>query len=111
MNDLELVCSLVVEYKCSITARGNKGATPMHIAVSRGHIRVLKKFVQLVPNVSLHVRDDDGNTLLHFAIRAKHLSLVHYCIDVLGLFPSVRNNNRMTPAELHTDIACNVYIS
>ncbi|XP_023635083.1 protein ACCELERATED CELL DEATH 6, partial [Capsella rubella] len=84
---LELVKEFVSECPCLLFLPNSSGKTPLHMAASGGHTAVVETFVEMVTFASdrlcteeseremlnLYVlKDNDGNTPLHYAIEKYH---------------------------------------
>uniref|UniRef100_A0A1I8PWX9 RHD domain-containing protein n=1 Tax=Stomoxys calcitrans TaxID=35570 RepID=A0A1I8PWX9_STOCA len=57
---------------CNPSAQDIKGNTALHIAVREGHMQCLECFLKSEKSVDLNIRNDDGFTPLHLAIRANN---------------------------------------
>ncbi|XP_024018094.1 uncharacterized protein LOC21395448 [Morus notabilis] len=68
------------------------GNTLLHVAVSAGHLHIVKELVQLLTEEDLMMRQKDGFTVLTFAIVIGNISIVKYLIrenkKLVRIFPT-----------------------
>ena len=68
-----------IEAGCSIDAKNTKGINPIMLSCTHAHFPILHRLSTLGADFS--AQDHDGNTALHFAVRAGHQKVVKYLID------------------------------
>ena len=97
---IELAEKLIDVYHCDPMARDDDEATPLHMTVWAGNEVMMSKLI-LKYKCSQYVSDNDGDTLLHYSVLAKHSAIkcVEFLIDVIGTFPSIKNNMGKTPID------------
>lgn len=86
---------LLVEAKTMYNKKSTDDKQLIHYAVLGGHIDLIPKIVDLT-EVSYFVRDEFGNTLLHYATRTSSLSVVKYLVEK-GLDVNALNDQYETP--------------
>ena len=83
------VAQLITNYKCPIDCRNNSKQTPLHIACSKGHLRVVKMLVSK-HKADLNARDKQNNTPLNDAARGGHTNVVKSLIDEFNCSPDTK---------------------
>ena len=86
---------LLVEAKTMYNKKSADDKQLIHYAVLGGQIDLIPKIVELT-EVSYFVRDEFGNTLLHYATRTSNLTLVKFLIEK-GLDVNALNDQYETP--------------
>ncbi|XP_028831479.1 transient receptor potential cation channel subfamily A member 1a [Denticeps clupeoides] len=89
--------------------RDLKGATPLHYAVSKGHVHIIRLIAQVSGAQELNVVDEDGNTALHWAVQKKQLES---CSSLMSLKanPNILNNSLQSPLHLAVSLGCNALV-
>lgn len=95
---------LLIEAQTIITKKDIDDKQIVHYAVLGGHVDLVEKLIELT-NINYFIKDEYGNTLLHFATRTSNLKMVQFLIskniDVNSLndqyespiFNAVKNDN------------------
>jgi len=86
---------LLVEAKTMYNKKSADDKQLIHYAVLGGHIDLIPKIVDLT-EVSYFVRDEFGNTLLHYATRTSSLAVVKFLVEK-GLDVNALNDQYETP--------------
>lgn len=98
------IIQLLVEAQTIITKKAVDDKQLIHYAVLGGQVELVPKLIELT-NISYFVRDEHGNTLLHYATRTSNLLMVKFLVgqglDVNSLndqyespiFSAVKNNH------------------
>lgn len=91
---------LLLSHGADINAAGARGLTPLHIAVSYGHLPAVSWLVEHGAN--LNARDGDGMTPLHLAAQEKESKSIEIVAKLLQLGADRRaeDNHRRTPKAL-----------
>lgn len=84
------IVALLSENGADANARNRRKQTPLHVAVNKGHIGVIKALLRCNCHPSL--QDSEGDTPLHDAISKKRDDLVNLLLDG-GADVTVTNNN------------------
>lgn len=69
----------LLEAGCNLNAREAGGATPLHLAVRRGHLGLIKTLV--LRGASTAVQDKEGRTLLHSALEHNQDKVLQYFLE------------------------------
>ncbi|KAL7851688.1 hypothetical protein AOLI_G00220440 [Acnodon oligacanthus] len=89
-----------------LAVRDDSGASPLHYAVSRGHLRAIKLIVQVAGPQELNAVDEEGNTPLHWAVQKDQRGS---CSTLLGLGadPNILNKCLLSPLHLAVSLRHN----
>ena len=99
---MDIIIDLITKYKCDTNCKDDYGRTPLHCAVIKNHLEVVKILNRYKQHNSMNSQNNNGNTPLHYACHFGHLDIVQYLISEAHCDPSCKNNYCDTP--LH--IAC-----
>lgn len=86
---------LVLEYGVNIRAQDMYGCTPLHQTAEKGHVKILRYILSLEPRVDVNVKDNEGNTLLHYAVFSGKAQTIECCL-ALGADVNARNKKGHT---------------
>ncbi|MBW2701653.1 MAG: ankyrin repeat domain-containing protein [Deltaproteobacteria bacterium] len=90
----------LLEAGCNLNARDAGGATPLHLAVRRGHLGLIKTL--LLSGASTAVQDKEGRTLLHSALEHNQDKVLQYFLEH-NLSANLANAEGRTPLHLARD--------
>ncbi|MCJ8744730.1 hypothetical protein PDJAM_G00122030 [Pangasius djambal] len=90
----------------NLSMRDDGGATPLHYAASKGHVRVINLIIQLAGSQELDIVDDEGNTPLHWAVQQDQSGS---CLALLslGANPNILNKAALSPLHLAVSLRHN----
>jgi ankyrin repeat protein len=94
---IDAVVAVLASY-CStsvVEARNNSGLTPLHSAIERGNVAVIKTIIQHLGIRSMHITDMHGNTALHSAMHHGRFDLVQELLRE-GCDPNAANQRGNT---------------
>ncbi|XP_017213756.1 transient receptor potential cation channel subfamily A member 1a isoform X2 [Danio rerio] len=89
-----------------LDTRDNIGASPLHYASANGHFRIIRHIVQIVGHQELNVRDEEGNTPLHWAVQKDQPGSCSVLLS-LGADPNVLNNSHQAPIHMAVSLGKN----
>ncbi|XP_064398139.1 uncharacterized protein LOC135344779 [Halichondria panicea] len=95
---VETVRHLISKYSADIDCTNNQNSTPLCLAAAYGHEIVIHALIEF--NCSPHVRDYNGQTLLHYACQNGHIKLLNKLVTEHKVDPSIRDNDGNTPLHL-----------
>ncbi|KAM3406030.1 hypothetical protein ACQJBY_000213 [Aegilops geniculata] len=92
---------ILAKFPSSAGLRTAQGRTFLHVAVERKRLDIVS-FVCQTPSLDwiLNMRDNDGNTALHLAVRAGKLRTFCPLYGNKGVHLSLANNKRQTPIDI-----------
>ncbi len=90
----------LLEAGCNLNARDARGATPLHLAVRRGRLGLIKTL--LLRGASTAVQDKEGRTLLHSALEHNQDKVLQYFLEH-DLSANVADAEGRTPLHLARD--------
>ncbi|TSN21213.1 Transient receptor potential cation channel subfamily A member 1 [Bagarius yarrelli] len=90
----------------NLSARDDCGASPLHYASSKGHVRVINLIVQMAGAQELDIVDDEGNTPLHWAVQQDQCGSCAVLLS-LGANPNVLNKALLSPLHLAVSLRYN----
>ncbi|CAG8807478.1 8452_t:CDS:2, partial [Racocetra persica] len=73
-DDIKTVKDLVIEKKVDVNICDQDGFTPLHIAVAREHIEIIK--ILLAAQANPNTQSKEGHTPLHFAAEGNNLRIL-----------------------------------
>lgn len=98
-NSEELAVALIIQ-GLSLDAVNCYGETPLIVSITHNNcqltLRCLFKYGKML---DLNIQDNDGQTLLHWAVMIKAISIIRKLIE-LGVDPEIKNNKGETPLHL-----------
>ena len=102
---MDIIIDLISKYKCDTNYKDDYGRTPLHYAVIKNHLEVVKILNRYKQHDSINSQDNNGNTPLHYACRYGHLDIAQYLISEAHCDPSCENNDGETTLHLacHND--------
>ena len=62
----KLICSLFVQRGCEIDVKNDRGQTPLHVAILRGHSKIVERLVGY--GAGVNTQDEDGNSPLYMIL-------------------------------------------
>ncbi|TRY99671.1 hypothetical protein DNTS_027992 [Danionella cerebrum] len=77
----------------------HNGASPLHYASANGNFRIIRLIVQTIGHLELNVKDEEGNTPLHWAVQKDQPGSCSLLLS-LGADPNVLNNSQQAPIHL-----------
>lgn len=86
-ENLEKVKDFINTLKYSVNCADDFGYTPLHAAVSYGHINIISFLIHEV-GADIHVKDNDGDEPIHYC---EEPEVYEYLIEC-GFDPLVKNN-------------------
>lgn len=92
---IKQMLDLLIENDANILEKTYQGEYPIHYAVLSSKIEIIK-YILNISNQSFLIRDDKGNSLLHYATKTTNDLLVYFLISE-GLNPNLMNNEFETP--------------
>src|SRR5690606_14889134 len=78
-DNVRIVEILIALAKADKEARDDFGATPLHLAVMRGHLKCAKYLIQ--HGAKLETRNSDGMTILHQAAGGGQTEMVKFLLQ------------------------------
>ncbi|CAI9784852.1 unnamed protein product [Fraxinus pennsylvanica] len=69
-------------------------SSSLHIASAKGYAEIAKAIVSAAPD------NDDGDTILHLAVRTKHFETVQYLMETTGIDMNAKNANGYTALDI-----------
>ena len=90
------VCELLVTYGADVTARNERGKTPLMLAVGN-ELNEFSACHSLISNDSVNVSDRDGNYPLHIASRQGDIETVQLLVNYGAYANSVNRYSSQTP--------------
>ncbi|XP_028316594.1 85/88 kDa calcium-independent phospholipase A2-like [Gouania willdenowi] len=94
VNDLNIMCRLLLEHDCSVNVLNKTGQSPLHILTKQGRSKAA--LVLLTHGADANLKDQDGNTALHLAMKMNHMDLIKVLI-VFWADVEIPNNLGETP--------------
>ena len=99
-----LCVKALIDNGATVDVTDTQGRTPLHIAIMRGHFRLIR-LLATSPE-SFHFKDNDGCTPLHYACKNSHLECIKEFMvlipDVVSDLMKVANNDGTTPLSVRT---------
>jgi ankyrin repeat protein len=108
-GDIARVTEILTSTPDQVSAKNERGLTPLHLAARRGHSEVVQ--LLLDRGADLEETDDRGFTALLYAASSGNLDLVRFLVDcgadvgVIGPMPQIREVDRRTNTETITNEA------
>ncbi|XP_030629407.1 transient receptor potential cation channel subfamily A member 1a [Chanos chanos] len=93
-------------HSCSLAARDSIGASPLHYAACKGHLRTIKLIVQVAGQQEMNVTDEEGNTPLHWAVQKDQRGSCSVLMT-LGANPNILNKCLLSPLHLAVSLGHN----
>ena len=90
----DIIKFLVIEHSQDVNALGFDGSTPLHLASSEGHGKVVR--VLLENGADARAQDEDGLTTLHRASEGGHVEVVRILLEH-SVDATVRDRHGSTP--------------
>jgi ankyrin repeat protein len=97
-NGHDEMVGLLLRSGAHTNTRDMYGNTPFFIASRRGHVTVVRRFLQHLGGLALEDRDERGRTALHLASYGGGREVVR-CLLLAGADPTIRDNEGRTPRE------------
>ena len=69
--------STLIELYADPIFKTGRGLTPLHLAASKGHIEIVRLLLKQY-GVNIRLRDDFGNTILHYAVESGNVRSLHF---------------------------------
>ncbi|CAN8025963.1 unnamed protein product, partial [Ixodes persulcatus] len=91
-GDEPSVMDLLARAGADLNARNKRRQTPLHIAVNKGHVGVVKTLLDLGCHPSLQASDCEGDTPLHDAISKKRDDMLTLLLDHSADITLTNNN-------------------
>eukprot|EP00398_MALV-I-01_sp_L67-1_P000446 gene446-863_t len=107
-NHLEVVTTLIRDYKAQVNARDARDHTPLHLAAEKGHLEVVKALIHDF-NAKVDAKDKDSHipgvsvverTPLHLAAERGHLEVVKTLIHDFSAKVNAKDKDNYTPLHL-----------
>uniref|UniRef100_A0A8B9LR99 Transient receptor potential cation channel subfamily A member 1 n=1 Tax=Astyanax mexicanus TaxID=7994 RepID=A0A8B9LR99_ASTMX len=89
-----------------LAVRDDTGASPLHYAACKGHLRAIKLIVQIAGQQELNVVDEEGNTPLHWAVQKDQRGSCSALLS-LGADPNILNKSLLSPLHLAVSLRHN----
>lgn len=93
-NKLDVVKNFIESGKFSANSKDVNGYTPIHAAVSYGHLDLLDYL--LSKGGDINIQDTEGDSPLH---HAEDVQVAKYLVEKLSANPKLKNNDGQTPLE------------
>ncbi|XP_075665022.1 protein ACCELERATED CELL DEATH 6-like [Castanea sativa] len=87
--------------KCCAYERDTDGYYPIHIASKKGHIQVIKKFLDKYPDM-IELLNEEGQNILHVAAMYGKVKVVTYMLKRHEMLINNKDQNGNTPLHLAT---------
>ena len=88
---------MIKSNKIGVEELDGKGISPLHFAVDCGFpLSICKQLVEEY-KCNVNTKDNDGNTLLHFAVWNDNEELESWLVDDIAMSKKVKNNDGLTP--------------
>ena len=95
---VDIVRCLVNEQCCITACQDNVGDTPLHEALTQGHLAIVEMLARAEDcKAACSCKNKDGDTPLHMACRKGFLDIVSYLVSGQGCSTACQNNNGDTP--------------
>jgi ankyrin repeat protein len=98
-NLVQVKCLL--EHECNVETRDSDGATPLLLAVTKGHSEIAHCLLQM-GRANVEAANKYGQTALHIASQNGDLPLVVMLVSDFGASVHTLDNDRKTPVEFAT---------
>ncbi|XP_053319390.1 uncharacterized protein LOC128491189 [Spea bombifrons] len=96
-NDINQV-NEILKSGCNILNRNGSGLTALHFAAFGGHVEILQKLLNYVPQ-AINIQSIKGASLMHEAVRGKCIEAVKFLIDI-GANLNLQDQDGNTPLHL-----------
>ena len=93
---MDTIIDQITKHKCDTNCKDSHGRTPLHYAVIKNHLEVVRYFIN-EQHCNPMTRDNDGNTPLHIACDCIHIDIVKYLLSTGKANPLAKNNNDKIP--------------
>ena len=90
---------LFLEFNCDLSRKCLRGMLPFHVACSQS-LTCVEALSQSIHANDVNVRDDNGNTPLHLALKHHHLDVVDYLLRSFSCNLTLRNKQGELPLHL-----------
>ncbi|KAJ8753462.1 hypothetical protein K2173_019861 [Erythroxylum novogranatense] len=86
-----------IESGVSVNLKDSEGRTPLHWAVDRGHLRIVKEL--LGRNSDINAKDNEGQTALHYASVCEREDIAEFLVNQ-NADTNVKDNEGKSPRDL-----------
>ena len=96
----ETIIDQITNNKCDTNCKSSDGRTPLHYAVIKNHLEVVRYFINQ-QHCDPMTRDNDGDTPLHIACNLSHTNIVQCLLSNGKVNPLAKNRSGKTPIFKH----------
>ena len=97
----ELVSILLLANSDACLIRDEDGRTPLHLAVMKGQVEVVRKLFSARRQV-IWYKLDEGETILHSAVKQNHLGVLNLLLEQVGEVDFLNSKGDYGNTVLHT---------
>ena len=95
---MDLIIDLITKYKCDTNCEDDYGRTPLHYAVRKNHLKVVRYFINEQHCDPMN-KDQLNDTPLHLACQSGHIQIVQYLLSTGKVDLLAKNTFDTTPVD------------
>ncbi|CAA3013699.1 26S proteasome regulatory complex, subunit PSMD10 [Olea europaea subsp. europaea] len=96
-----VVNELIKTSSLAVWEKAERGHTVLHLCVKHKQLQVMKIILRVINDYEfVNAKNDDGDAMLHLAVRTKHFETVQYLMGNNGIDVNAKNANDYTALDI-----------